>query len=223
MTLEEKRKVMLGAKAWVEKNLLTTFKLTNESYGKLLIHSTIDCFAQMWGSYPPAGFNCATFCGFVLRYSSYNTIFKQICPTTLHYHYDKENPIDLTLGEIYRWDDVALVSEANRILLNIKDEQLREEAKKKHTYIKLLYQQRNKLVHELDNIGTKIEFNNDVPSIASGMDINGKYIWTLNYPRKWLYNLAEETIFNFIDDCMHKEKRLRFLDKERTIDLTWYV
>ena len=223
MDIEEKRNIMLGAKEWVKANLPITLKIQNESYGKLLIHATIDCFAQMCGNYPPSNFNSDTFCRFVLRYSSYSKTFQQICPTTLHYHYDKENDIKLTRGRIYQWDDPELVEEANRILHNIKEEQLRKTAQKKHTYIKLLYQQRNKLVHELDNIGTKIEFSKDVPSIASGKDISSSTIWTLNYPKLWLYNLAQETIYNFIEDCMHNEKPLRFLDKERTTNLTWYI
>ena len=48
-------------------------------------------------------------------------------------------------------------------------------------------------------------------------------VWTLNYPRLWLYELAQETIFGFIDDCLNAEEITRFLDNQRTTHLTWYV
>ena len=153
MNITEKQKTLLGAKRWVETNLPDTLKLRNNSYSKILILSTIDCFAQMWGNYPQSRLNNENFCKFILRYSSQRTILNQVCPVTLHYHYKKGKLLNLHEGQIYNWDDPILGEEAERILLEIEDEKEREKAKQKHTYIKLLYQLRSKVVHELDNIG----------------------------------------------------------------------
>lgn len=223
MNTKDKRKTIQGAKEWVEHNLPVALQLRNDSYSKILILLTIDAFAQMWGNYPPSCKNNETFCNFIQRYSSQSLLFSQICPVTLQNHYCPNEQIKLKQGEIYSWDDPILAEEANRISLKIYDEKQREKAKGQHTYIKLLYQLRNKVVHELNNLGTKIEFREDIPTIVSGYDEHHKLIWTLNYPRQWLYNLAQETIFGFIDDCLKAEELLRFLDNERTIDLTWYI
>ena len=222
MNITEKQKILLGAKNWVETNLPDALKLKNNSYSKILILSIIDCFAQMYGNYPTRE-NNNTFCKFVLKYSSQRTILNQVCPVTLHYHYKKGRLLNLQEGQIYNWDDPILGEEAERILLAIEDEKEREKAKQKHTYIKLLYQLRSKVVHELDNVGTPIEFNEIIPSVAFGPEKNDEMVWTLNYPRLWLYELARETIFGFIDDCLNAEEITRFLDNQRTTHLTWYV
>lgn len=222
MDIAEKRKVIYGAKEWLEYNLPKAFELKNDSYSKLLILATIDCFAQMFGNYPSSNKSNETFCKFVLKYSSQNETFHRVCPVTLRYCYLENYPIKLTRYQIYKWNDPIINDESERILNAIEDINLREIAKRKHSYIKLLYQLRSKLVHELNNIGTKIEFNEEVPSISSGKNIKGEIIWGLNYPRLWLYNLAQETIFNFVEDCLKNDYLLRFLDKERNLDLTWY-
>lgn len=223
MNITEKKKILLGAKRWVETNLPVALQIRNDSYSKILILSTIDCFAQMWGNYPPSRQSNENFCKFVLRYSSQRSTMNQVCPVTLHYHYKKDKPLNLKEGQIYDWDDPILGEEAERILLAIEDEKERGKAKQKHIYVKLLYQLRSKVVHELDNIGTPIEFNEDVPSIAFGPEKDNEMAWTLNYPRLWLYELARETIFGFIDDCLNAEETIRFLDNQRTTHLTWYV
>ena len=221
MNLNEKRKTIQGAKEWVDYNLSAALTLSNNSYSKILILSTIECFAQMFGNYPKNRSN-ETFCKFVLRYSSQKDILQRVCPITLHYHYANNVPIGLIRHRIYSWEDEILVEEACRILDSITDEKVQKTARNKHSYIKLLYSLRSKLVHELDNLGTPIEFNKEMPSIASGKDISGDIIWTLNYPRQWLYNLAIETIHNFIGDCFIHEELLCFLDNPRNLKLTWY-
>lgn len=220
MDISEKRKIIQGAKEWVDYNLPIALKLMNNSYCKILILSTIESFAQMWGNYPKNRSN-ETFCNFVLKYSSQKDILQKVCPVTLHYHY--ANNIEIKLEQyIYNWDDEVLAIEADRMLNSIPEDNKRAIAEKKHSYIKLLYSLRSKLVHELNNLGTPIEFSEDIPSVASGMDIDGNIIWSLNYPRQWLYNLAIETIYNFVNDCLENEKMLRFLDNPRRTKLTWY-
>ena len=212
MNTLEKRKTIQGAKEWVDYNLPVALTLRNNSYCKILILSTIECFAQMWGNYPKNMSN-ETFCNFVLRYSSQKDLLQHVCPVTLHYHYAKKEPIKLTQHRIYSWEDEVLVEEANRMLNSIKDEKRKIIARKKHSYIKLLYCLRSKLAHELDNLGTPIEFNKEIPSVASGKDEQGNIIWSLNYPRQWLFNLTIEVIHNFVEDCLNNEKMLCFLLK----------
>lgn len=222
MEMTEKQTILLRAKDWVAHKMPETLKIPNDSYSKILILSTIDCFAQMWANYPTSGKNRATFTQFVLKYSSQRDTLKQVCPTTLYYSFLPDKTLCLQPYRIYEWDDPDIKTESDRLLEIITDKKTKEKAVNNHRYIKLLYQLRSKLVHELNNIGTKIEFNEDKPSIASGIDGKGQRIWTLNYPKLWLYNLAQEVIFNFIDDCLNAEELLRFLENKRNIDLTWY-
>ncbi len=239
------RAIIEKAEKWAIQNLSDIQYLKNENYQKLLILSTIDAFAQMWGNYPPACKTNSNFCSFVLKYSSQSDLLKQTCPVTLYYNLKrqiwllkkkpsteevkppkKEITLQLEAGRIYRWDNPVLEKEANRIFQRLRnefsDKDTPRRTKNKHTYVRLLYQLRNKIAHEMNDVGAKFEFCQSVPSIASWHDECGKTFWSLNFPRLWLYNLAEETIINFLDDCLKAEEPLLFLYNERTIDLAWY-
>lgn len=205
------------ARNWVRINLDSAYNIPNVSYSKLLALATIDCFAQAWGHFPPANKSNDTFCNFVLSFSSKRDSLRKTCPITLYYEYEKELPdIPLTQGRIYSYESSELEDLASDYLISLPEEE-RERVRKKHTYIKLLYLLRNKLVHELNHLGLPIEFLEDRPSVTFGR-IDQKEVWSLNIPRAYIYNLAKETINNYLTECEKGNCDLPL----RGFSLSWY-
>ena len=108
------------------------------------------------------------------------------------------------------------------MIMLIKDDLLREKAQRQHSYIRLLYKFRSKLVHELNDKGPGIAFFEGIPTVSSGTNKDGEPIWALDFPKEWLYSLAQETIFNFINECLHDEEWLNSFAPRGASDLNWY-
>ena len=177
-----------------------------------------------------------TFQKFVLSHTeSQRKHLKKLCPVTMFYDYFPSSDIKelpLTIGRLYDYCDPELSAAAETILQRIPVEQ-RERAQKRHTYIALLYRLRSKLVHELNPLGTPVEFFSNVPSISYGTEScpqkdDGtreviRQIWTLKFPRKYIYELTKEVIFHRIDAC-EKQGILPFplLAEPRKCELSWY-
>lgn len=160
----------MGRKArireWLKDNFNQALEVRNDNYSKILLLSTIDCFAQAWGGFPK--YNASeNFCEFVLSHTEKRIELNNICPITLSYDYNL-NKINLIRGCLYSYDDSRVISLANSIIADIPEKD-REKARGKHSYVRLLYVMRNKLVHELNDPGTKIEFMEDKPTISSGI------------------------------------------------------
>lgn len=204
-------------KAWLNINLSEACKLSNDNYSMLLMLSTIDCFAQAWGGFPKSNTN-QNFCDFVLAHTTKAEDLKALCPITLYYQYsDALPPLRLQTGSLIPYDSPKLRFMAGEYFRKLPKEE-QKKAEEHHTYIKLLYVLRSKLVHELSNPGTPIEFVADKPTISCGRMFAGDKLadeyWTLNFPKKFVYELTWEVITNYLDECDEVP--------QREINLSWY-
>ena len=218
---------------WAAKNITEVSACPNPLFSRLLFLSIIDAFAQGSTEYKNKS-NLDCFCQFVVKYSSEKSNLEKICPVTLYYDYSGKGydlpRISFTEGMLIGYDEKFANEEAERILLSLPEE-IRNEARKRHQYIKLLYRLRSKLVHELNAIGTPIEFEKDTPMISSGslidVDENGKIVttkhWTLNFPKDYLEKLKGECVFNYIDECYEQDKDPLPVNQElRKCTYSWY-
>lgn len=186
-----------SARRWLEINLPKAMQVGNDYYTIILLLSTIDCFAQAWGGFPKRNVT-DNFCNFVLQHTSNSEPLSRVCPVTLYYDYQLRD-LPLHQGDLIPYDDAELNDLSNKLILGLPESE-RECASKKHRYVRLLYTLRSKLVHELSNPGTPIEFVDDKPTISSGI-MDGKRVWTLNFPKLFIYELAQETIGNYLGEC----------------------
>lgn len=201
-----------AVKKWLDKNLPDANSLNNNNYGMILMLSTIDCFANVWGGFPNKNTK-SNFCDFIINHTKYAAALKQVCPVTLYYQYRDLLPeLPLKQNSIIPFDDKQLVNLANEYL-SILPGNKRTNAYNSHTYIALLYKFRSKLVHELRDLGTPIEFDAVKPVIASGIT-DGAKVWTLRFPKKFIYDLTWEVIENYLDECNELP--------DRPQNLSWY-
>ena len=231
-----RKQALERTKEWAVKNIEIANGIPNGAFSITLLLTIIDSFAQAEYDYPPANESNATFQKFVLSHTEkHRKYLERLCPVTLFYDYFATSYIQelpLTLGRLYSYYDSELTAAAETILLKIPENQ-RERAHSKHTYIALLYRLRSKLVHELNPLGTPIEFISNVPSIALGTEYGpskedgkremNRQIWTLNFPRKYIYELTKEVISHRIDTC-EKQGILPFplTNEPRRCELSWY-
>ena len=195
-------------KRWLELNLPKALAVENNNYSMLLLLSTIDCFAQAWGGFPKKNVG-ENFCKFILEHTD-NKSLGRVCPITLAYDFGIS--LHLQQGELLSYNDDRLEKLSQSLVAGLPEDK-RDRAKERHQYVRLLYVLRSKLVHELNNPGTPIEFIDNKPTISSGI-VDGQRVWTLNYPKQFIYELAKETIANYLDEC--KEVPMR------KISLSWY-
>ena len=231
-----KKQALERTKEWAVKNIEIANSVPNGSFSIILLLTIIDSFAQAEYDYPPVNESSITFQKFVLNHTeSQCKHLKKLCPVTMFYDYFPSSDIKelpLTIGRLYDYCDPELSAAAETILQRIPVEQ-RERAQKRHTYIALLYRLRSKLVHELNPLGTPVEFFSNVPSISYGTEScpqkdDGtreviRQIWTLKFPRKYIYELTKEVIFHRIGAC-EKQGILPFplLAEPRKCELSWY-
>ena len=194
----------------------------------------IDCFAQAEANYPTHGSKIA-FCHFVIEHSpSQRDILQRTCPVTLYYDYREDYiipAIPFIPGEIIGIDEDRMQEQANTYLLFIPEEK-RNAAREKHQYIKLIYQLRNKLVHEMNPLGTMYNMISNYPAVVSYSSIgleeiaDGKmpeHLWALSFPKEYIHQLACETINHKLDQCAENNTLPFPLYKEpRKCELCWY-
>lgn len=235
MTFDEQIKVI---RQWKERQFDLIKHIDNEFYRRILLLICIDTVAQRQDVEPDnlSSSNTEIFTSFLLEYvktEPYRSILTQVCPVTLYYHYKDKLPkgaeIQLFKSRIYKAGNAELNTEAERILALIPEEQ-RESARKKHTYARLIYQMRNKLVHEMTSVGIHDVFDMDnqgLPyiSMASEMDENGfeSGKWFLHIPEKMVWICADESIENYLAFCEENQKKPMVDDDRYTeIRLRWY-
>lgn len=231
-----KEQAIERTRKWAVRNIEIANSIPNDVFCITLLLTIIDSFAQAEYSYPPANESSATFQKFVLSHTEkHRKYLERLCPVTLFYDYFASSDIKelpLTLGRLYGYSDPELSVAAETILHRLPGDQ-REKACSRHKYIALLYRLRSKLVHELNPLGTPIEFISNIPSVAYGTeygpkkedgtrDIN-RQKWTLNFPRKYIYELTKEVIFHRIDTC-EEQGILPFplSNEPRRCELSWY-
>lgn len=195
-------------KRWLDLNLPKALAVKNNNYSILLLLSTIDCFAQAWGGFPKSNVG-DNFCKFILQHTEKRSL-ERVCPITLAYDYGLS--LNLHRGELIPYDDDRLDQLSQDLVAGLPQHE-KSKARKRHRYVKLLYVLRSKLVHELSNPGTPIEFIDNKPTMAHGF-VDGQSVWTLNFPKQYIYELARETIANYVDKCDEVPSR--------KICLSWY-
>ena len=221
---------------WVEKQFKIIREIQNKNFSIILCLALIDCFAQAEAQYPLGGHDAKTaFCDFVLKHSdSQRDVLQEVCPVTLYYDYKDEysfSSLPFVSGEILLINEEKLQETARKYLLCLPND-IRAKAREKHQYIKLLYQLRNKLIHEMNPLGNIYSMVSNYPSICSYVKVREKDLWTeeplqdfwtVSFPKEYVFQLSYKTIIHRLDNCK-QEKTLPFpLSKEpRKCELCWY-
>lgn len=90
------------------------------------------------------------------------------------------------------------------------DEKKVNSLKKAHQVINLIYKMRSKLVHEMSSLGSESKYENlDEPyyrDMSRMYGIENQFVsdkvYELVFPAKFLFDLTENTIENYLDDCV---------------------
>ncbi len=201
-------------KQWVKTQIKEIQKCKSETHRRILILCLIDAFAQHCAEYCKKN-NAEIFSDFLLKYNiKHNEILSSVCPATLYYDcFDKQNlELKLMKSKIYSADEKRLICEATR-LLNLLPEADKIKYRERHKYVRLLYAMRNKLLHELVQIGAPIDFftdaENPLPHIVSQLsfDEHNEFvsIWTLYIPEGFIIEVAQDAISNYLQECLNKD------------------
>ena len=221
---------------WVEKQFTIIREIQNINFSIILSLALIDCFAQAEAQYPLGGHDAKeAFCDFVLKHSdSQRETLQKVCPVTLYYDYKEEysfSPLPFISGEILPINEVELQKTAERYLLCLPDE-MREKARERHQYIKLLYQLRNKLIHEMNPLGNIYSMISNYPSICSYVKLREEDLmtqeplqdyWAVSFPKEYVFQLSSEMILHRLNNC-RIERTLPFplSNEPRKCELCWY-
>lgn len=215
---------------WVNNKLKDISKLETEAFRKILYYSLIDSFAQSWKNYPTYNVQ-NVFSDFILTFSpKYRDILGNVCPVTLFHYLKDENPL-LTLrlpeSRILDAQSGILAKESERLLATISNQDTRIKAQKKHRYCQLMYAERNKLVHELSQVGMPIDFDEPLPHVAQGCKmIDDKLIdtgWELVIPEKFVLSVLEDVLNGYLAYCV-QENIVPFSNNtfDRKSKTAWY-
>ena len=218
-------------KAWFYQQLEFIRCYSSESHRLILMLSVIDSFAQDYSDFSRKE-NRKNFIKFIQTYSiKYCDILKALCPITLYYAYFA-NRDDITLqlqqGRIYSADCIEASEEAKRICEQTPEYQ-QEKAQLDHSYAGLIFQLRNKLVHEFTSLNMPLNFQCDfeeqLPHMACESRIeNGKLVfhrWTLGIPEKFVKDVAIDAIEHYLKDCLVRN-HIPFGDTDRKCFIAWY-
>lgn len=218
------------AKQWFLRQIKQIENYPSEAHRFIILISTIECFAQQSSGFSHQ--NMRYFVEFLHRYSAkYNDVLKELCPISIYYHYfeGKEN-IDLLLnpGTIYSAGSSESGLEANR-LFNMLPEDEKAAVRQKHSYAGLIYQLRNKLVHEFLSLNMPINFKEGYsyqpPHMAfecsneACSHIPGR--WALHIPEDFVKKVAIDAVDCYLNECLEK-KMIPFCQTSRKCYAAWY-
>lgn len=225
-------------------------QLSDDILQCLCMFSVVDCFAQEWAEYPSHG-NSKAFCDFVMRFQDRYDFFSKIEPITLYYCV--ETIIEKTVlfpgmdpEPVVNVDDIGIIEPFTKVvdskfskdlLAYIQqncDEKLCSRLFKEHSVVRLLYQMRSKIVHELSGLGSENKWDkNDKKVEPYYRDMGRMYVYDGNvisddvyelvFPVSFIRSLAENCIYNYLDICMI-EHRYPFSREwpKRNMTLCWY-
>lgn len=224
MTIDEEIEQI---RQWRDRQLQWISAISNETYKRILLVACIDAFVQHQDSiYILKGqgkriSNQKAFSSFLQYYIHDEQIQKWmrlVCPTTLFYDYQedlKTTTLSLSTDEmrIYAADDSEAIAESER-LIQLLPECKREKAREKHQYSALIYQMRNKLVHEMTLVGCPVSFftedSDPIPHlVVLDKHENNKlipYKWTLHIPVKLIWNCFIESSENYLNECQEQQR-----------------
>lgn len=218
-------------KAWFYQQLEFIKSYPSESHRLILILSVIDSFVQDYSNFTRKE-NRKNFIKFIQTYSTqYCDILKALCPVTLYYAYfDNRDDLSLQLQHrrIYSAGSPETIEEAKRLLKQIPKTQ-QGKAQLDHSYAGLVYQLRNKLVHEFTSLNMPLNFQCELdvqlPHMASESRIeNGKlvfYRWALGIPEKFVKDVAVDAVEHYLQDCL-MQNHIPFGSIDRKCFMAWY-
>ena len=224
----------INVQSWLTQYMSEIDCLQNEKSRFILRCSIIDAFAQ--SAFPNTNHTSSSFSSFIETYSttSYSNILKSICPVTLYYNYrDEYDFMSLHLthdSKIYLATDAELSNESNRILNLISDEKKRRTAAYRHTYSRLIYQRRNKIIHDFYDVESHMNFvenqTEQLPHVTLRHSFtDNEFIpehWVLNIPEQFIVNVFHSAIEGYLMYCQQNQRSPFKSEVERSYLLSWY-
>lgn len=217
---------------------------------KHCVLSMIDCLAQEWGNYSQKS-NREIFCQFVLRYQTICDVIDRIEPVTLFYRVEDSIEVEpllpgfppeqsISLDELGCVDnkdihEVMDSSFAQRLIGHVNS---KYEPKKvnhllrDHTLVNLIYQMRNKIVHEFYDIGGELKFEDprEEPYYREAGNLRVFDDRMVSYesiefviPVNFLIKLLKSCIDGYLFECEEKECiPFENRNNRRNLELRWY-
>ena len=170
--------------------------------------SILDSFAQSYYGYK--GKNTDIFCNFIKKYQNRYSFLEYIDPISLFYDCS-QNTTEKDLFECldeytcYYPEDIKKVERLQNYIQKISEEEGKEKVNK-HSYLRLLYQLRNKLVHEMNSPDGGICENDNIPHYASCSRIfSGKELDEHPYAKEevWVLCMPISFIRDLVDNQCH--------------------
>ena len=224
MTIDEE---ITQIRQWRDGQVYALSRVESEVYQRILITACIDAFVQHQDSVyaiRKQGKRVSdrkAFSSFLQQYVTDEQCLEWlqlVCPTTLYYDYQEDFHskginLKLQLHRIYAADDPEAIAESER-LLALLPENKQESAREKHQYSALIYQMRNKLVHEMTYVGCNANFFTEDSDPVPHMVVLSRhehnklipYKWTLHIPLKLLMLCLRESSENYLNECQVQQK-----------------
>ncbi len=210
---------------WRDGQIDAISKIESEVYQRILITACIDAIVQhqeyvytrrRQGKVGSARNDISAFLQKYVVEEPYHEWLRLVCPTTLYYdYYDDLFQTKLKLNPLLKYgaDDTVAIQEAER-LINLLPEDKQEKAREKHQYSALIYQMRNKLVHEMSYVGADAiyftEKSKKIPQMAiMKYTVDNKTIlhkWVLHIPVNLLMYCLKESTDNYLNECQSLQK-----------------
>jgi len=211
---------IVSVQKWIDSKFEIADKIEDNSLKVISYFTITDSLAQNVNGYKWKGASDA-FCKFVCMYQNTYDFLGDIDPVTLYY--DLENKLfqDIDVvdylddGNVYYPENILSNMNLKRIIARAKDNG-NNKIIAKHSYIRLLYQLRNKLVHEFSVIGGPMDWTEDSLPFYNSVDrLFGenemksnpkKRIWQLTFPTKFIRELLYNAIDNYFIECIKEQK-----------------
>lgn len=220
------------ARQWVEGNLEEIAKIPVKTYRNILFLSVVDAIVQHQENVNSHS-NQKEFASFLLKYSKeYHEILAAYCPTTMYYDnlpLLTNERLHLDEDELYFTDQQTVNLESERLLSILS--QFPEAKIERHRYASLIYAMRNKLVHEMYQVGCEASFltedSDPIPHLVLLDKHNHEelspYKWTLMIPEKFIWVVGKSAITNYLDECQKMQKHpLTNMETFRKSRFAWY-
>lgn len=215
---------------WINERMCEADKISDWKFRLLCYYSILDAFVQEYFNYDKEH-NRVNFINFIRKYQSKYSFLDEVDPVTLYYHYKKEIA-DTTVLNFMDKDKEYLVSEIQQIpnWRNIKG-LLGDNKCNKHKYIELMYQLRNKLVHEFTTPDGVMGINlydkgKTEPYYVSceALEGNGNFVcyWYLTFSPQFICDLTRNVINNYLTDCKKNNCDPFKNNISRKMRLAWY-
>ncbi len=208
--------------------------IPNKKHRLILLISLADAFAQSRVDYKQSN-NRKCFSSFLIQYNSgkeNEAILRTVCPVTLYYDKRDEyqfGTLNLKPSRVYSAGSNDLIQEVKRMEQCIPED--KRECVLRHRYADLIYAMRNKLVHEMVDIGLDLNFQENkahpIPHIVHGNVENeggawSEY-WKLHIPESFIFDVIDKAVNEYLTWCEGVQK-IPFKNNQlnRKCYLAWY-